>query len=145
MMNILDLAHIDVTQSALAAGLVVLGLALLLQLRAAHKLRLLLTRDLARIFEQLDRVRFESQQLAEQGASAASHVMTRAIPAPSRPLRERAPPVCPARITPRRCSWQPAAPISGKSLPVVASAPARQGSWWPCMARHRGAAPPTDQ
>jgi alpha-ketoglutarate-dependent taurine dioxygenase len=90
-MKFLDLAHIDVTQSALAAGLVVLGLALLLQLRAAHKLRMLLTRDLARIFEQLDLVRFESQQLAEQGASAASHAVTRVIPAPSRPLRERAP------------------------------------------------------
>jgi hypothetical protein len=78
-MYMIDMARIDVTQSALAAALVVLGLALLLQLRAARKLRLLLTRDLARIFEQLDLVRFESQQLGEQSANAA----------PTRLLRER--------------------------------------------------------
>lgn len=55
----------DLSQSALAAAVLLLGLVLLLELRCVVQLRRTVDRDLARVFEQLDLLRFENQQLLE--------------------------------------------------------------------------------
>lgn len=55
----------DWTQIALASSVLALGLVVALEVRAMARLRHEVTRDLARIFEQLDLVRFETQQLRE--------------------------------------------------------------------------------
>lgn len=51
-------------QPALAGAIVLLGVVLMLELRSVARLRRSLNRDMARLFEQLDLVRFDSQQLA---------------------------------------------------------------------------------
>ncbi len=51
-------------QPALAGAIVLLGVVLMLELRSVSRLRRSLNRDMARLFEQLDLVRFDSQQLA---------------------------------------------------------------------------------
>jgi len=58
------LAH-DWTHVALAGAVLVLGLVIALEVRSLTRLRHDVTRDFARIFEQLDLVRFETQQLRE--------------------------------------------------------------------------------
>jgi hypothetical protein len=55
----------DWTQIALAGSVLALGLVVALEVQAFARLRREVTRDLARIFEQLDLVRFETQQLRE--------------------------------------------------------------------------------
>jgi hypothetical protein len=55
----------DWTQIALASSVLALGLVVALEVQAFARLRREVTRDLARIFEQLDLVRFETQQLRE--------------------------------------------------------------------------------
>lgn len=55
----------DVSQAALAAAVLTLGLVILLELRAIARLRRMLDGSLARVFEQLDLLRFENQQLIE--------------------------------------------------------------------------------
>ena len=56
----------DWSEAALAAAILALALVLVLELRSTQRLRRLVGQDLARIFEQLDLVRFENQQLLEQ-------------------------------------------------------------------------------
>jgi hypothetical protein len=58
----------DWTQIALASSVLALGLVVALEVQAFARLRREVTRDLARIFEQLDLVRFETQQLRESQA-----------------------------------------------------------------------------
>jgi len=65
----------DITQSALAAAVLALGVVMLLELRSLGRLRNTVSRDLSRVFEQLDLLRFDSQQLIE--------VQTVAPPAPA--------------------------------------------------------------
>ena len=55
----------DISVSALAAAVVPLGVVILLELRSVLKLRHAVDNSLARVFEQLDLLRFESQQLIE--------------------------------------------------------------------------------
>ena len=55
----------DISVSALAAAVVTLGVVILLELRSVLKLRHVVDNSLARVFEQLDLLRFESQQLIE--------------------------------------------------------------------------------
>jgi Protein of unknown function (DUF2802) len=55
----------DWTQIALASSVLALGVVVALEVQAFARLRREVTRDLARIFEQLDLVRFETQQLRE--------------------------------------------------------------------------------
>jgi Protein of unknown function (DUF2802) len=62
----------DWTQFALASSVMTLGLVVALEVRAFTRLRHEVTRDLARIFEQLDLVRFETQQLRELPVRPAS-------------------------------------------------------------------------
>ena len=55
----------DWSEAALAAAILALALVLVLELRSTQRLRRLVGQELARIFEQLDLVRFENQQLLE--------------------------------------------------------------------------------
>ncbi len=55
----------DISQSALAGAVAILGLVIMLELRSILRLRRLLDGHLARVFEQLDLLRFENQQLLE--------------------------------------------------------------------------------
>src|SRR5665213_4265181 len=58
----------DVSQSALAAAVLTLGVVILLELRSVLRLRHAVDSNLARVFEQLDLLRFENQQLMESQA-----------------------------------------------------------------------------
>jgi len=72
----------EVSQTALAAAVLTLGLVILLELRAIARLRRSMDSGLARIFEQLDLVRSDTQQSLEAQTYAGI------APAPA------APPVC---------------------------------------------------
>lgn len=79
----------DISLSALAAAVVTLGVVMLLELRAMARLRRSMDVNLGRIFEQLDLLRFENQQLLQgQGmrvvrspAAAAAAVPATTAPA----------------------------------------------------------------
>jgi hypothetical protein len=60
----------DISQGALAAAVLALGLVMLLELRSLSRLRSTVARDLGRVFEQLDLLRFDSQQIIEVQTSA---------------------------------------------------------------------------
>jgi hypothetical protein len=62
----------DLSESALAAAVLALGLVMLLELRSLGRLRNTVARDLSRVFEQLDLLRFDSQQLIEVQTAPAS-------------------------------------------------------------------------
>jgi Protein of unknown function (DUF2802) len=62
----------DLVQPALAAAMLVMCAALLTQWRAVIRLRTLLQGDLARIFEQMDLLRFDNQQLSATPAASAT-------------------------------------------------------------------------
>jgi len=55
----------EISQSALAGAVLLLGLVILLELRAIARLRSAMEMQLGRVFEQLDLLRFENQQLLE--------------------------------------------------------------------------------
>jgi hypothetical protein len=55
----------EISQTALAAAVATLGLVILLELRSISRLRGSVDNHLTRVFEQLDLLRFESQQLLE--------------------------------------------------------------------------------
>jgi len=66
----------DVSQAALAGAVLTLGLVILLELRSIKRLRRLVDGHLSRVFEQLDLLRYENQQLLEARAPAASNTGT---------------------------------------------------------------------
>jgi len=68
--NLMGLVH-EISQSALAAAVAILGLVILLELRSIARLRSLVDGHLTRVFEQLDLLRLGSQQLAETNERAA--------------------------------------------------------------------------
>jgi hypothetical protein len=55
----------DISQAALAVAVATLGVVILLELRCVVKLRRAMDCNLGRVFEQLDLLRFEIQQLGE--------------------------------------------------------------------------------
>ena len=55
----------DVSQTMLAGAVVALGLVIMLELRSIARLRRLVDGHLSRVFEQLDLLRYENQQLLE--------------------------------------------------------------------------------
>jgi hypothetical protein len=55
----------DASQAALAGAVMTLGLVILLELRSIARLRRAVDCNLGRVFEQLDLLRFENQQLIE--------------------------------------------------------------------------------
>jgi hypothetical protein len=60
----------ELSQSALAGAVAMLGLVILLELRSIARLRRVVEGHLNRLFEQLDLLRFENQQLIEAQARA---------------------------------------------------------------------------
>jgi hypothetical protein len=75
----------DLSEAALAAAVLALAVVLALELRSTQRLRRLVGQDLARIFEQLDLVRFETQQLAEHDpAPPAPRIVPVVTPPPER-------------------------------------------------------------
>jgi hypothetical protein len=77
----------EISQSALAAAVATLGLVMLLELRSISRLRRAMDKHLGRVFEQLDLLRSENQQLLEvQVRSAAANG-----PAPEPPPPAAAP------------------------------------------------------
>ena len=81
---------LDLVQPVLAAAMLVMCAVLLTQWRAVIRLRTLLQGDLARIFEQMDLLRFDSQQLstATPVASNATAAVPTLAPAATRASRE---------------------------------------------------------
>lgn len=63
----------DISQSALAIAVFTLGVVIALELRSIARLRRALEGGLARVFEQLDLLRFENQQLLEGQLQEAVH------------------------------------------------------------------------
>ncbi|HEX4024312.1 MAG TPA: hypothetical protein VHX52_06350 [Steroidobacteraceae bacterium] len=95
----------DISLSALAAAVVTLGLVILLELRSVMRLRQAVESNLARVFEQLDLLRFESQQLIEgqqlieahTQAGAAANRLFATAPAPT-PIPVSARPAAAAQV-----------------------------------------------
>jgi hypothetical protein len=113
IMNIPNLAfwiH-EISQSALAAAVAILGVVILLELHAISRLRRAMDKQLARVFEQLDMLRSQNQQ-------------TGAVPAPA--VQAPAAPSAPAPLAVAAYS----APMGGgeaRLLASLAAARARQG------------------
>lgn len=63
---------IEWVQPALAGAILLLGVVLALELRSVARLRRSLNHDMARLFEQLDLVRFDSQQLADAAPTVSA-------------------------------------------------------------------------
>ncbi|MGA2861737.1 MAG: hypothetical protein ABSF31_08220 [Steroidobacteraceae bacterium] len=74
----------DVSQTALAAAVLILGLVILLELRSFSRLRRSVDINLGRVFEQLEMLRAESRQMLEAQAQAAVRVPP--VAAPAKPL-----------------------------------------------------------
>jgi hypothetical protein len=76
----------EISQSALAAAVATLGLVILLELRSISRLRRAVDGHLTRVFEQLDLLRSDSQQVLELTARTP----TPTAPAPVTPTPPRA-------------------------------------------------------
>ncbi|HEX4052047.1 MAG TPA: hypothetical protein VHY19_14325 [Steroidobacteraceae bacterium] len=61
----LGLSVHDISVSALAAAVITLGVVLMMELRCVLRMRQVVDNQLGRVFEQLDLLRFETQQLLE--------------------------------------------------------------------------------
>jgi hypothetical protein len=73
----------ELSQSALAGAVAMLGLVILLELRSIARLRRAVEGHLDRLFEQLDLLRFENQQLSEaQARGPAASAPGSAAPMP---------------------------------------------------------------
>ncbi len=122
------LSHVhDISLSALAVAIILLGAVILLELRSVVRLRQVTDRSLARVFEQLDLLRFESQQLLEQRQLWEQRQAPVARPqmhaaAPAAPV-STAPPVAPvlaASPMSARAPVSPGVPVS-RAVPVSPS------------------------
>jgi hypothetical protein len=71
----------DVSQTALAAAVLTLGLVILLEIRSFARLRRMVDINLARVFEQLELLRAESRQMLDAQAQAALRVPPVVTPA----------------------------------------------------------------
>src|SRR5580658_653648 len=74
----------EVSQTALAAAVLTLGLVILLEIRSFARLRRMVDINLSRVFEQLELLRGESRQLLEAQAQAA--LRAAAAVAPAKPV-----------------------------------------------------------
>lgn len=66
----------EISQSTLAAAVLTLGLVMLLELRSIARLRRSVDGNLERVFEQLDLLRFENQQLIEAQTQSGHRTVT---------------------------------------------------------------------
>ncbi len=99
----------DISQAALAGAVLTLGLVILLELRSITRLRRLVDGHLARVFEQLDLLRYENQQLLEARTPAASNAdTTRGTERRSRSIS----------VAPRSAADAPAVPTPARPTPA---------------------------
>jgi hypothetical protein len=96
-MNLMGWVH-EISQSALAAAVAILGLVILLELRSIARLRSLVDGHLTRVFEQLDLLRLGTQQpvdIMERAAEPATRPASIAAPAsaPAGPAAYTQPPL----------------------------------------------------
>jgi hypothetical protein len=71
----------DVSQTALAAAVLTLGLVILLELRSFARLKRSVDINLGRVFEQLEMLRAESRQMIEAQSQAAARIAPLLAPA----------------------------------------------------------------
>jgi hypothetical protein len=71
----------EVSQTALAAAVLILGLVILLEIRSFARLRRMVDINLGRVFEQLELLRAESRQMLEAQAKAAARELPLVPPA----------------------------------------------------------------
>ena len=86
----------EISQGALAAAVATLGAVILLELRSIARLRRAVDGHLNRLFEQLDLLRFESQQQAESQARnqpPSTRTAVTVAAAPNTPAAFAAPPM----------------------------------------------------
>jgi hypothetical protein len=124
----------EISQSALAAAVATLGLVILLELRSISRLRRAVDNHLTRVFEQLDLMRVESQQLIEAqtriAAKGASLAGAASRPAPARvaaaptPVASLAPPA----MSPPAYQAPPLAGGEARLLAALTAARARLGA-----------------
>jgi hypothetical protein len=122
----------DVSQTALAGAVLILGLVIMLELRSIVRLRRLVDGHLARVFEQLDLLRFENQQLldarpplpADTGRSRAAGRGTQSAPTAPRAAAAAALPAA-ARPKPLFELTPPAPLASGEARLLASLAAAR--------------------
>ena len=121
----------DASQAALAAAVMTLGLVMLLELRSIARLRRAVDCNLARVFEQLDLLRFENQQLLEAQTYGGSHARC----APRRAAPRRATPRILSATNPTTAATNAATGAdSGAATSIpVACLPVRHG----CSRRSR--------
>lgn len=111
----------DISQTALAGAVLTLGLVILLELRSIVRLRRVVDGHLARVFEQLDLLRYENQQLLEAHTPAAAGAATmRVTRAPAAALTPAHP------KPPREASSPPLAAGEARLLASLAAARARR-------------------
>jgi hypothetical protein len=112
----------DVSQTALAAAVLMLGLVMLLELRSFNRVRRSVDINLGRVFEQLEMLRAESRKMLEAqeqaqaaAARAAPVVAPAKVPAADRQTIERplvaAPPIERPAIEPTALDFVVAPPI----------------------------------
>ena len=100
----------EISQSALAAAVLTLGLVILLELRSIARLRRSVDNHLQRVFEQLDLLRFESQQQSQP-----------LEPATAPRTRPPAPPIADARRPVAATPTLPVARAAAAPRPVSAA------------------------
>jgi hypothetical protein len=118
----------DVSQTALAAAVLTLGLVILLELRSFTRLRRSVDINLGRVFEQLEMLRAESRTMLEAQAQAAAAVLPAMVPSArivERPLTAPAPIERPV-VEPTALDFVVAPPINSDAY-VSASALAAHG------------------
>jgi hypothetical protein len=94
----------DVSQTALAAAVLTLGLVILLELRSFDRLRRSVDINLGRVFEQLEMLRAESRTILEAQAQAAAAALPAVLPSARAAAGER-------QMMQRPLAAQAAAPI----------------------------------
>jgi hypothetical protein len=85
--NLMGWVH-EISQSALAAAVAILGLVILLELRSIARLRSLLDSHLTRVFEQLDLLRLGREQpleTNERAGTPATRIASIVVPAHPQP------------------------------------------------------------
>jgi hypothetical protein len=110
----------DASVSALAAAVVTLGVVLLMELRSVMRLRHVVDRNLSRVFEQLDLLRFETQQLLEGQQSLEASGRPGAATASTTPPATVSSPA----LVPGRAVVPTLVPAAVAAVAAVAAAPA---------------------
>lgn len=123
----------DVSVSALAAAVLTLGVVLLMELRCVVRLRHSMDSNLARVFEQLDLLRFETQQLLEGQQLARTSQ-------PALPAVAAAAASAPVTSNPAAGAMSRAAPVATAAT-TAATAVATAGAAIPVAVDLSGAAP----